>query len=209
MVDLIVNENLYNQFNMIERLFLDISSNFSIDVSLRVHLRKTAERSYELAETYLVNPLNAYISGYFHDIARQMKNYESREYIIRNNIDVLETEYNVGTGLLHPIIAEHFLRHNYLLDCSILEAIRYHTTGRSAMSRLTMILIIADITEESREGAVFDEIRKRVNNTELPHAVREVLKFKLNYIHREGYQPHPFMKESLEFLDKEVISSER
>jgi nicotinate-nucleotide adenylyltransferase len=209
MVDLSIDRNFNNQFNMVENSLLDIFEKFPVDSILKVHLKKTAEKSSELAEMYSEDPFNAYLSGYLHDIARQMKDSDSRTYIIKNNIKVLDIEYKIGTGLLHPIIAEHFLRDNYLLDDDIFEAIRYHTTGRRFMNRLTMILMIADTIEESRCGVVFDEIREKVENLDLISAVKETLRFKSDYLDGKGYELHPYMLESLEFLNKGVILSER
>jgi len=209
MVDLNKDKNFENQFNMIESFLSDIFEVFQVGKILKLHLKKTAQKASELAEMFSEDILKAYLSGFLHDICRKMGDNESRKYVIKNNIDVLDIEYKVGTDLLHPIIAEHFLRSNYLLDNDILEAIRYHTTGRKSMSRLTMILVIADTIEESRVGYIFDEIREKIKKSDLISTVRDVMKFKLSYLEGAGYEPHPFMLESLEYLDRGVILSER
>lgn len=48
-------------------------------------------------------------------------------------------------------------------DCDVLNAIRYHTSGRKNMSKLEKIVFLADLLEEDRDFDGVDKIRRRVD----------------------------------------------
>lgn len=56
------------------------------------------------------------------------------------------------TDLIHPFLGAEVARREYqVTDEDILNAIRYHTTGRAGMSLLEKIIFIADYIEPNRE----------------------------------------------------------
>lgn len=104
-----------------------------------------------LAERYGADPDKAGLAGLLHDIAKQMNN------------DKLTAEYGICTPsdkTLHGPIGAIWLReHGYVDDEDVLNAIRYHTTGRPAMSLLEKIVYIADAIEPGRKSQDADVLR--------------------------------------------------
>ena len=104
-----------------------------------------------LAERYGADPAKAGLAGLLHDIAKQMNNAKlTAEYGI----------YSPSDRTVHGPLGAAWLRdHGYVDDEDVLNAIRYHTTGRPAMSLLEKIVFIADAIEPGRKSQEADILR--------------------------------------------------
>lgn len=104
-----------------------------------------------LAERYGADVNKAGEAGLLHDIAKQM------------NSDKMKDEYGVCTPTektVHGPVGAMWLReHGYVTDDDVLNAIRFHTTGRPAMSLLEKIVYIADAIEPGRKSQEADMLR--------------------------------------------------
>lgn len=104
-----------------------------------------------LAERYGADLNKAGMAGLLHDVAKQMNN------------EKLKSEYGICTPTektLHGPIGARWLQVNgYVKDEDILNAIRYHTTGRPAMSLLEKVVYIADAIEPGRKSPEADMLR--------------------------------------------------
>ena len=67
---------------------------------------------------------------------------------------------NVIHQFLGAYIAENVLG---ICDQDIINAVRYHTTGRTNMSVLEMIVLVADLLEEGRDYEEAPRLRKAVD----------------------------------------------
>lgn len=116
-----------------------------------VHSRHVEEQALRLAKRYGADEAQAGLAGLLHDITKQ-KNNEQLKHEFKVTSPVEKT--------LHGPTAAAWLRHNgYIEDPDVLSAIRYHTTGRAAMSLLEKIIYIADITAEGRDFEGVDTLR--------------------------------------------------
>lgn len=125
--------------------------------SLRV--AKTAEK---MAVKFDVDPKKAFMSGLVHDCAK----YNEESYIKKFNID--RAAYPVSSikdPVLHAFLGAEVAKKVYnIYDEDILNAIKYHTTGRKAMSDLEKIIFIADAIEPGREFEGIENIREVAYN---------------------------------------------
>ena len=69
------------------------------------------------------------------------------------------TADTLAFGPLHAITGAEFARENFGVDGEIESAIRYHTTGRAGMSKLEMIIYLADYIEPTRSFDGVKEVR--------------------------------------------------
>lgn len=103
----------------------------------------------------------ALIAGMLHDCAKCMSHEEQVKICEKNNIEISDVEKR-NHSLLHAKVGMYLARTKYdVYDTEILNAIRWHTTGREDMSLLEKIVYIADFIEPNRkplEG--MDVIRK-------------------------------------------------
>lgn len=75
-------------------------------------------------------------------------------------------------------------------DADVLNAVRYHTTGRAGMSALEKIIFVADLASADRNYPDVETVRK-LSGQSLEQAMLYVLEFLIcDLIHRKKYL-HP------------------
>lgn len=93
----------------------------------------------------------ALIAGFLHDCAKCMSHEDQIKICERNKIEISEVERR-NHSLLHAKVGMFLARTKYdVYDTDILNAIRWHTTGREDMSLLEKIIYIADFIEPNRK----------------------------------------------------------
>jgi nicotinate-nucleotide adenylyltransferase len=104
------------------------------------------------------------------------------------------------TDLIHPFLGAEVARREYLVtDGEILDAIRYHTTGRADMSLLEKIIFIADYIEPNREKFEGLEEARRLAYLDLDMAMRYILEETIAFVKQRGRLLHPLSLEALEY----------
>ena len=108
------------------------------------HCINVGNMAKKLAKIYGVDEKKAYIAGILHDICKEFSYKEQLEII--EGIEFRPPEYckkyhKVFHGWVGSIYARNYLQ---ITDCDVLNAIRYHTTGRKDMSTLEKIIYNAD-----------------------------------------------------------------
>lgn len=124
------------------------------------HTMGVAHIAAALAMRYDVDMTIAFVTGLLHDCAKCISDKKKLSICRKNNISISETEEN-NPSLLHAKVGAFLASDKYnIKDNNILDAIKYHTTGRPAMSDLEQIIYIADYIEPGRNKAPnLDEIR--------------------------------------------------
>lgn len=106
-----------------------------------------------LAMRYGEDMDTARLAGLLHDCAKCIPNREKVEMCRKNKLDVTDFELEHPV-LLHAKLGAYLAKKKYdVKDEEILSAIRWHTTGKPAMSRLEQILYISDFIEPNRDKA--------------------------------------------------------
>lgn len=124
------------------------------------HSSGVAKKAVELAKIYGVQEETAKKVGIAHDIAKEMTDEEMIEYAKTNNIEIDEIE-TVKPSLLHGKIGADIAAKKYGFTEDMVNAIKWHTTGRKNMSMLEKIIYVADKTEENRRGTRFNLEKSR------------------------------------------------
>jgi len=124
------------------------------------HTLGVADTARKLAKLNGVSEEAAEIAGLAHDVAKNLSKEKMKELMIENNIALSKIEEN-NANLWHSIIAPIEAKDKLKIeDEEILDAIRWHTTGKENMSTLAKIIYIADMIEPSRNFPGVDDIRK-------------------------------------------------
>lgn len=123
------------------------------------HTLGVAKAAQSLATLYKANPTKAYLAGLLHDCGKEMHLSDMQHIVKEANINVDLEIFNNG-ALLHGLVGA-ILSHNMygVEDVSILDAIRYHTTGRVGMTLLDKIVFLADYIEETRNFPGVENLR--------------------------------------------------
>lgn len=121
------------------------------------HTMGVVETSKELAMRFEADVEKAQTAALLHDIAKYLPNDILEQKLIRAK----ETTYLAYSPLVwHAPVGAIVAREECnILDDTILNAIKYHTTGKAAMTDLEKIVFLADYIEPGRKQPGVEEIR--------------------------------------------------
>ncbi|WP_022778569.1 bis(5'-nucleosyl)-tetraphosphatase (symmetrical) YqeK [Butyrivibrio sp. AE3009] len=150
------------------------------------HTLGVAYTAASIAFVFGADVEKALIAGMLHDCAKCMSHEEQVKICEKNKIEITEVERR-NHSLLHAKAGMYLARAKYdIYDPEILEAIRWHTTGKEDMSLLEKIIYIADFIEPNRrplEG--MDEIRKEAF-TDIDRCLAHILHDSVLYLQTIG-----------------------
>ena len=115
-----------------------------------VHSLNVAASAKELAKKFGADEEKAYTAGILHDIMKEENIDIQREYMKKNGEDTRELEFP-NHLVYHQMSGAAYCRLELGVDDEdILNAIRYHTTGRSGMTLLEKVVYTADFISADR-----------------------------------------------------------
>lgn len=125
----------------------------------------------------------AMTAGILHDCAKSMHGSELVAICEKAHLNVTAVERSNPTALLHAKAGAYLAEHKYgVTDEDILNAIRYHTTGRPDMSRLEKIIYIADYIEPGRKQLAELGMIRRIAFQDLDWTMEKILANTLSYL---------------------------
>lgn len=114
------------------------------------HSLNVAERAVFLAEKNGADPEKAYFAGLIHDICKGIT-HEEQLAVIENDGIELDEDTKKSPALWHSIAGAVYAEHELgVTDEDVLNAVRYHTSGRGNMSILEKVVYMADLTSAER-----------------------------------------------------------
>lgn len=123
------------------------------------HSVNVAKAAVKLAVKYGEDVVKAETAGILHDITKEEKT-ENQLQILKSGGIILDDVSKNSPSLLHAITGMVYSRDAlFIKDEDILNAIRYHTTGRANMSLLEKIIFIADFISDERDYDDVDVMR--------------------------------------------------
>lgn len=152
-----------------------------------------------LAMRYGVDMTKAAVAGLLHDCAKCIPNSQKIRLCKKYDIEVTENEEK-NPSLLHAKLGALLAQKAYGVDDSeILNAIRWHTTGKPDMTMLEKIIYMADYIEPNRDKAPnLREIRK-LSFENLEEALYQVLESTLSYLSNRPDTIDPMTQLSFDF----------
>ncbi len=174
-----------NEKEVVEKLKSMINEN-RLEHSLGV--RDTA---IKLAKEYGTDVKKARWAGLLHDCAKSISNNHLLKKANEFGIVVDDICQRVPALLHAPVGAEIAKREFDITDKEILDAIRFHTLGSEAMTKLAKVLFLADYIEPNRSCSAIDKLRVKVKDKPLNDAVRIACESTIKYHLKEGELIHP------------------
>lgn len=152
-----------------------------------------------LAMRYQADVTDAQIAGLLHDCAKCLTDEKRVSICEKHQIPMTDIERR-NPFLLHAKVGEYLAREKYgITNPDILNAIRFHTTGRENMSLLERIVFVADYIEPGRRQAPnLTEIRQLVF-TDLDAAMLKILEDTLSYLRATGGELDPMTEITYEY----------
>jgi predicted HD superfamily hydrolase involved in NAD metabolism len=123
------------------------------------HTYRVLDSARELAERFGAPREQAEVAALMHDYAKAMPAAELLAEGRRRNL-IVDPSEELQPQLLHgPVAAALLGEQGLVTDEATLEAIRWHTTGRTGMSTLEKVIWLADYIEPGRKFPGVDAIR--------------------------------------------------
>jgi predicted HD superfamily hydrolase involved in NAD metabolism len=154
-----------------------------------LHTLGVMETSVILANRFGGDPVKADLAAILHDYCKYWPVQEQAKIIRENGLpqDLLDYEKELWHAHAGAFIAEtHFGIH----DEEILDAIRYHTSGRERMTLLDKIVCLADYMEPGRDFPGVDLIREMAEKS-LEKALVACFDSTINFLIAKGKRIYP------------------
>ena len=169
------------------------------------HSVNVADEAVALAKIYGCDEELAYTAGILHDVTKEFPKDEQLQIIADGGI-ILDSVQKNAPKLWHSISGSVYVR-DYLgiKNNDIINAVRYHTTGRAGMSLLEKIIYIADFTSAERSYKDVDIMRELSRKT-LEDAMLFSCKFTIGNLSSQELAIHP---DQLDCYNELVLNIER
>ena len=175
------------------------------EASLRLHKPSRVDHvigcsgtAAELAEHWGADPTAARRAGILHDVTKAL-NAEEQLHLCEKYDIVLNHFERQNPKLLHAKTGAAVAEHVFGESPAVVEAIRWHTTGRAGMTLLEKILYIADYMEPNRVLPGVEELRY-LARTDLDAAVMRGLEMSMAHVNGQGDEIDPNSMAALRFL---------
>ena len=164
-----------------------------------LHTQGVMYTSAALAMRYGVNLQAAMIAGLLHDCGKYGSFDEQIRRCQQLGVELSVAEQEIKS-LVHAPLGAYLAEHEYHVgEQHVLDAIRYHSTGRPKMSLLEKIIYLADFIEPNR---IFfpelEEIRK-LAFIDINRAVAQSAASTISFLHQSGRAIDPKTIQTLEY----------
>lgn len=154
------------------------------------HSVNVSKEAKKLAKLYGADERKAEVAGILHDITKEIPKEEQLQIITDSGI-ILDDVQKKAPKLWHGISGSVYVREKLNIDDEdILNAIRYHTTGRAGMSLLEKIIFVADFTSAERTYKGVSTMRKKSRKS-LESAMLYGFKFTFSDLSKRELAIHP------------------
>lgn len=170
----------------------------SLSMKRYIHTMGVVDEAVKLSKVYDVDTEKVKIAALLHDCAKDypadMKIRLCKEFHVEID-DIMKKQ----TDLVHSFLGAKVAKREYnVTDHEVLDAIRYHTTGKAGMTMLDKIVFIADYIEPNRKDFDGLEEVRALAYTNIDLAVKETLEYTIEYEEQRGRILHPLTTEALE-----------
>ncbi|MCL1989582.1 MAG: bis(5'-nucleosyl)-tetraphosphatase (symmetrical) YqeK [Defluviitaleaceae bacterium] len=151
------------------------------------HVLGVVQTAATLASRHGVDVTAAKLAALVHDVVKEQDFEEAKSLLIEKG----ETDYLAySPKVWHAPLGASVAQEKFGIEnVDVLNAIKYHTTGRAKMSQLEKVIFVADYTEPNRQFEGCMAVRAYWD--QLDQAVYEILKQKVGKVSGLGLGMHP------------------
>jgi predicted HD superfamily hydrolase involved in NAD metabolism len=162
----------------------------SVSEGRYLHILRVADTARKLAEFWGVDGDKAYLAGILHDAAKRLSPNDIMALGITLD-DYLDDVFNEYPKVWHALISDVYCLHRFgIEDTDVLDASKWHTTGKANMSILAQIIFIADYIEPER-GVKPRAYIETLAYRHLGQAVFALSTVSLHHLLIQGWAFHP------------------
>ena len=154
------------------------------------HSLNVMERAVELYKIYVSDPNKAELAGLIHDVEKNTSSKIMLHSLENSGILLTDADWLLPQ-LWHGICGYLYARDAlHIQDEDVLNAVRYHVTGRAEMSLLEKVVYVADLTSAERDFDGAKALRKLADK-DLDEAIFRSQQFVLEGLVKKGVPLHP------------------
>lgn len=164
------------------------------------HILRVEQAAIRLAEHYGVDVFKARAAALLHDVTKRKTLDEQLN--LASEFDIIEgSGFTQAPKVAHAFTAAAFAEHRLsVTDADIVNAVRFHTTGRAGMSTLEKLIFLADGIEDGRDFKGVEELREAAFES-LDKAMLISLEATKTKIEKSGAYLHPYTAEAIEYFE--------
>ncbi|WP_100402291.1 bis(5'-nucleosyl)-tetraphosphatase (symmetrical) YqeK [Bacillus sp. FJAT-42315] len=171
------------------------------------HTLGVMHTAIELAEKYGADPQKAELAAIFHDYAKFRPKEEMAAIIEREGMD--PRLLSAHSELWHAPVGAYLVQTEVGIDDpEVLDAIRYHTSGRVGMTLLDKVVYLADYIEPGRHFPKVEKVRKLAKE-DLDEAVIKAVKNTIKFLMKRNKPIFPDTFDTYNDLTKKQKEEKR
>ena len=163
----------------------------------REHSYRVARMAVERASSAGISEEKALLAAALHDCGK----YISLDSPLLEDFTPPE---NVPPPVMHQYTGAYLARHCFgIEDEEVLDAIRYHTSGKENMTPLGMLVYLSDLLEEGRSFEGIDELRA-LFRVDLEACLYRSLEDQLRYLNGTKKPVYPLTEQAYRWIRRRV-----
>ena len=160
--------------------------------SRRKHTLGVALTAAKYAAKYKLPERKVILAAALHDVAKNMP-------LTAPELAGFALQEEVPAPVLHQYAGAYVAEHSLGIDDEdVLNAVRYHTSGRPNMSELEKLIFLSDMLEPGRDFKGIEKLRRALEN-DLNECMYLSLKHELKYLKRGGGTIYPLTFRAYEY----------
>lgn len=192
----IKSRNLYSEFFP----YVDKAATY-LDAKRLVHSKNTALVALSLNRNFCpkIDEDKVLLAGLLHDVG---KIYDKTE--LPNNIQNVIPKDSIGTPVQHQFVSAEIVKNDFhISDEDVLNAIRFHTTGRENMSQFEKLIYVSDLISYERNFQGVESLRKAVYN-DFEKGFITCLTYSRDYVVETGREVYPLTDKAINFYKENL-----
>lgn len=192
----IKSRNLYSEFFP----YVDKAATY-LDAKRLVHSKNTALVALSLNRNFCpkIDEDKLLLAGLLHDVGKM---YDKTE--LPNNIKNVIPKDSIGTPVQHQFVSAEIVKNDFhISDEDVLNAIRFHTTGRENMSRFEKLIYVSDLISYERNFQGVESLRKAVYN-DFEKGFITCLTYSRDYVVETGREVYPLTDKAISFYKENL-----
>lgn len=192
----IKSRNLYSEFFP----YVDKAATY-LDAKRLVHSKNTALVALSLNRNFCpkIDEDKVLLAGLLHDVGKM---YDKTE--LPNNIKNAIPKDSIGTPVQHQFVSAEIVKNDFhISDENVLNAIRFHTTGRENMSQFEKLIYVSDLISYERNFQGVESLRKAVYN-DFEKGFITCLTYSRDYVVETGREVYPLTDKAISFYKENL-----
>ncbi len=192
----IKSRNLYSGFFP----YVDRAATY-LDAKRLVHSKNTALVALSLNRNFCpkIDEDKVLLAGLLHDVGKM---YDKTELPI--NIKNAIPPDSIGTPVQHQFVSAEIVKNDFhISDEDVLNAIRFHTTGRENMSQFEKLIYVSDLISYERDFQGVESLRKAVYN-DFEKGFITCLTYSRDYVVETGRAVYPLTNKAINFYKENL-----